>query len=116
VAEAALATAGTIGGAAPRFAGWGLAVAEAALDGPREVAVVGATDDDRARALRLEALRGTAPGLVVAAGAADQQPVVPLLEGRGLRDGAPTAYPCRGFVCDLPVTEPDQLRGFTRAR
>ena len=116
VAEAALASARQIGGAAPRFAGWGLAVAEAALDGPREVAVVGAPDDDRALALRLEALRGTAPGLVVAAGAPGEQPVVPLLEGRGLREGLAAAYPCRGFVCDLPVTEPEQLRAFTRPR
>jgi uncharacterized protein YyaL (SSP411 family) len=116
VAEAALASARQIGGAAPRFAGWGLAVAEAALDGPREVAVVGGPDDDRARALRLEALCGTAPGLVVAAGAPGEGPVVPLLEGRGLREGQAAAYPCRGFVCDLPVTEPEQLRAFTRPR
>jgi uncharacterized protein YyaL (SSP411 family) len=116
VAEAALASARQIGGAAPRFAGWGLAVAEAALDGPREVAVVGVPDDDRAHALRLEALRGTAPGLVLAAGAPGEHPVVPLLEGRGLRDGSAAAYPCRGFVCDLPVTQPDQLRAFTRPR
>jgi uncharacterized protein YyaL (SSP411 family) len=116
VAEAALASARQIGSAAPRFAGWGLAVAEAALDGPREVAVVGAPDDDRAHSLRLEALRGTAPGLVLAAGAPGADPVVPLLEGRGLRDGRPAAYPCRGFVCDLPVTQPEQLRAFARPR
>jgi uncharacterized protein YyaL (SSP411 family) len=116
VAEAALASARQIGSAAPRFAGWGLAVAEAALDGPREVAVVGAPADGRARAVRLEALRGTAPGLVLAAGVPGADPVVPLLEGRGLRDGRPAAYPCRGFVCDLPVTQPEQLRAFARPR
>jgi uncharacterized protein len=77
---------------------------------------VGAPDDDRARALRLEALRGTAPGLVVAAGAPGEGPVVPLLEGRGLREGLAAAYPCRVFVCDLPVTQPEQLRAFTRPR
>jgi uncharacterized protein YyaL (SSP411 family) len=116
VAEAALASARQIGGAAPRFAGWGLAVAEALLDGPREVAVVGDPDDERTRALRQEALHGTAPGLVLASGAPGQAPVVPLLADRGLRDGAPAAYPCRGFVCDLPVTDPEQLRPFTRPR
>ncbi len=116
VAESSLTWARQIGGTAPRFAGWGLAVAEAALDGPREVAVVGAPDDEGTRALRLEALRGTAPGLVLATGAPGQPPDVPLLEGRGLRDGASAAYPCRGFVCDLPVTSPDALRPFTRPR
>jgi uncharacterized protein len=25
-------------------------------------------------------------------------------------DGKPTAYVCRGFVCRLPVTDPDGLR------
>jgi uncharacterized protein YyaL (SSP411 family) len=25
-------------------------------------------------------------------------------------DGKPTAYVCRNFVCDLPVTDPDALR------
>jgi uncharacterized protein YyaL (SSP411 family) len=116
VAEAVLGSARQLGGAAPRFAGWGLAVAEAALDGPREVAVVGEPDDDRTRALRREALHGTAPGLVTAAGAPGHAPVVPLLEDRGLREGAPAAYPCRGFVCDLPVSTPEQLRPFTRPR
>jgi hypothetical protein len=52
----------------------------------------------------------------VAAGAAGERPVVPLLEDRGLREGLAAAYPCRGFVCDLPVTEPEQLRAFTRPR
>ena len=50
-------------GSYPRFAGWGLAVAEAALDGPREVAVVG--DAGRSRlpaAAAPTARRGTAPG------------------------------------------------------
>ncbi|HET8614446.1 MAG TPA: thioredoxin domain-containing protein [Actinomycetales bacterium] len=116
VAEQALSAARQIGAAAPRFAGWGLAVCEAVLDGPREVAVVGEPDDESARSLRLESLLGSAPGLVVAAGAPGQRPVVPLLEGRGLRHGVAAAYPCRGFVCDLPVTSPEQLRPFTRPR
>jgi uncharacterized protein YyaL (SSP411 family) len=30
---------------------------------------------------------------------------VPLLADRVAIDGRPTAYVCRGFVCDLPVTD-----------
>jgi hypothetical protein len=35
---------------------------------------------------------------------------VPLLEGRGLVDGAPAAYVCRQFTCLAPVTTSGQLR------
>jgi uncharacterized protein YyaL (SSP411 family) len=34
---------------------------------------------------------------------------VPLLADRPLVDGGPAAYVCRGFVCDRPVTTPDEL-------
>ena len=34
---------------------------------------------------------------------------MPLLADRPLVDGGPAAYVCRGFVCDRPVTHPDEL-------
>ncbi|MBG7700427.1 thioredoxin domain-containing protein [Streptomyces sp. MC1] len=109
-AERALGVVKTLGPRVPRFIGWGLAVAEALLDGPREVAVVGpAPDDERTAALHRTALLSTAPGAVVACGTPDSDEF-PLLADRTLVDGAPTAYVCRGFVCDLPVTDPDALR------
>ena len=92
---------------APRFIGWGLAVAEALIDGPREIAIIGRADDERTRLLRSTAFLGTAPGAVIAVGDQSQQAAaVPLLRDRGLVDGAPAAYVCRGFVCDMPTTEP----------
>jgi uncharacterized protein YyaL (SSP411 family) len=91
----------------PRFAGWGAAVAEAWLDGPREVAVVGAAQDPATVALRRTALLGTAPGAVVAVGAPGA--AHPLLAGRELVGGVPAAYVCRHFVCDLPLTDPAAL-------
>ena len=33
----------------------------------------------------------------------------PLLADRPLVDGRPTAYVCRGFVCDRPTTDPAEL-------
>jgi uncharacterized protein YyaL (SSP411 family) len=50
----------------------------------------------------------TSPGLVVAHGKPDS-PGQPLLEARPLVGGEPTAYVCRGFVCDVPVTDVEAL-------
>ncbi|MEU2154983.1 thioredoxin domain-containing protein [Streptomyces sp. NPDC019396] len=103
-AERALGVVGALGPRVPRFAGWGLAVAEALLDGPREVAVVGPEDDPATRALHRVALLGTAPGAVVAAGEPDSGEF-PLLADRPLVGGGPAAYVCRHFVCAAPVTD-----------
>ncbi|OPC82554.1 hypothetical protein B4N89_17860 [Embleya scabrispora] len=94
---------------APRGIGWGLAVAEAWLDGPREIAVVGPRDDDATWALYLTALMTTAPGAVVAMGDPAEDPPVPLLRDRTPVGGRPAAYVCRHFTCDAPVTDPEHL-------
>ncbi|MCM0638751.1 thioredoxin domain-containing protein [Cellulomonas wangsupingiae] len=120
-AEQALDRPLAVAGRYPRAAGWALAVAEAVLDGPREVAVVGRPDDPATHALVAAARGGTAPGAVVAVGGGDDAGTggteadgvghrVPLLRDRPLREGQPTAYVCRGFVCDLPETDPQSLR------
>jgi uncharacterized protein YyaL (SSP411 family) len=99
-----------LGPRVPRFIGWGLAVAEAFLDGPREVAVVGpALDDPATRNLHRTALLGTAPGAVVATGTPGSDEL-PLLVDRILVDDEPTAYVCRHFTCDAPTTDPERLR------
>jgi uncharacterized protein YyaL (SSP411 family) len=111
-AEAALGVTGVLVAEHPRFAGWGMAVAEALADGPREIAVVGAEDDLGTAALRRTALRATAPGAVVAVGEpgdAETAATVPLLADRPLVDGRSAAYVCRHFVCQAPVTDPDAL-------
>jgi uncharacterized protein YyaL (SSP411 family) len=111
--EAALAALGPVVPLADRharFAGWGLAVAEAALAGPLEVAVTGPADDPRTRELHRTALLSPVPA-VVATGSG-----VPLMEGRTPVDGSPAAYVCRDFACRMPVTDPDALRGELSAR
>ena len=105
-AERALAVTAQLAAGSPRFAGWSLAVAESWLDGPRQVAVVAEPGPARDAMLRV-ALLGTAPGLVVATGSPGSR--VPLLADRPVQDGRPTAYVCRGFVCDLPTTATDRL-------
>ncbi|MFG3306559.1 thioredoxin domain-containing protein [Streptomyces wuyuanensis] len=109
-AERALGVVKALGPRAPRFIGWGLAAAEALLDGPREVAVVGVPGDEGMRNLHKAALLGTAPGAVVAAGEPGGDEF-PLLADRPLVDGKPAAYVCRHFVCAAPVTEVEALRG-----
>src|ERR1019366_10648093 len=52
----------------PRAAGWGLAVAEAIISGPAEIAVVGPPGDPRTAALHRTALRAAPPGAVIALG------------------------------------------------
>ncbi|MER6382689.1 thioredoxin domain-containing protein [Streptomyces sp. NPDC001250] len=109
-AERALGVVKTLGPRVPRFIGWGLAVAEALLDGPKEIAVVGSDPaDERTTALHRTALLGTAPGAVVAMGVAESDEF-PLVAGRPLVGSQPAVYVCRHFVCDAPTTDPERLR------
>jgi uncharacterized protein len=124
----------------PRAAGWGLAVAEAIISGPAEIAVVGPPGDERTAALHRTALRAAPPGAVIAlgsgepAGAAESGTAggvppgggpgsdgpgsegsaggsdIPLLAGRNLVKDSPAAYVCRDFTCLVPVTDPEALR------
>jgi uncharacterized protein YyaL (SSP411 family) len=102
-AEGALGVVKSLGPRAPRFIGWGLAVTEAALDGPREIAVVGTPADPAARTLHRTALLGTAPGAVVAFGGPGGEEF-PLLADRPVG-----AYVCRHFVCAAPTDDPAVL-------
>ncbi len=103
-AEAALGPVRLLGAKFPRAIGYGLAVAAAFLDGPLEIAVVG--DGELLRAARMS----TAPGAVVAAVPDDGAPPwAPLLEYRRSMGGAPTAYVCKDFVCQRPVTDIEGL-------
>ena len=67
-AEAALAVLPGIAARYPRAAGMGLAVTEAWLAGPAEIAVVGPAGDERTRALHQTALHAAPPGAVLALG------------------------------------------------
>jgi uncharacterized protein YyaL (SSP411 family) len=116
-AEAAVAALGPVPAIAaryPRAGGSGLAVAEAYLCGPAEIAIVGPADDERTAALHHMAFFAAPPGAVIAIGGAQEGetsgPAVALLAGRGLVNGAPAAYVCRKFACRLPVTSPEALR------
>ncbi len=88
---------------APRSAAHWLAVAEAAVRGPLQIAVSG----NPSRSPLLADARRLAPGgAIVVGGEMDSSA---LLVGRGRVAGADAAYVCRGRVCDLPVTRATEL-------
>jgi len=75
-----------------------------------EVALLGAPNDPRTRALQAAVLEPFIPNRIIVGAEDDDLRELPLLEGRSAENGSPTAFVCRNYVCQLPVTEPDALR------
>ena len=78
----------------------------------REIVIVGDLADRATSALLREVYKRPLPGTVlalVAPGAPPENETWPLLAGRPMLDGKPTAYVCRKRLCDLPVDTPAQL-------
>jgi uncharacterized protein YyaL (SSP411 family) len=109
-AEGIFKGAGRILESAPLAAGHLAAVLLAALAPPRELAVVGPPDHPTTRALLTVAEDSFRPAVFLARGDGVDSGGVPLLEGRTLTDGGPTAYLCRHFTCQAPTSSPDVLR------
>jgi uncharacterized protein YyaL (SSP411 family) len=110
--EAAETAVGQVVEVAPRhptFFGQWLVALDLALAGIAEVAIVGAPDDPAPQALLAIARRGHRPYQVLAVSHEPDASAVPLLHGRALLEGRPTAYVCRDFACRRPVSEPAEL-------
>ena len=92
------------------FAQWLVAATFATAD-VVEVAIVGEPADPATRSLLAPAWSSWRPFqvLAVAPPGSVGGSAVPLLADRVALDGRPTAYVCRGFVCELPVTDPAAL-------
>ena len=102
-AAEALSTATPVLAKLPRSGGHWLAVAEAAVRGPIQIAV--ATDGPDSALLG--AARTLAPGGAVVVGGTVNSSE--LLIDRDRIEGADAAYVCRGRVCDLPVVTTEGL-------
>ena len=77
-----------------------------------EIAIVGPRSDPRTKGLLARVHSEFRPNKVIAfADGLDSSDAdgMPLLLGRGMVDGKPTAYVCRDYACDRPVTEPEEL-------
>ncbi len=86
------------------FANW-LSALDLLLSPPSELAIVGA--DTRAM---LAAVRATyRPSLQVAVRAPDEASSIALLDGRDAIGESATAYLCRNFACERPVTTAEKL-------
>ncbi|MGH7603308.1 MAG: thioredoxin domain-containing protein [Gemmatimonadaceae bacterium] len=86
-----------------------LGCADMEVNGAIEVALVGDAPSTRFKALERAVGERYVPSLVLAGGPATNTSMVRLLNERPLVGGQPTAYVCRSYSCERPVTEPDAL-------
>ena len=92
------------------FGQWLQALAYA-LSKPREIAIVGDPDSTHTQALLHVVRDGYRPFQVVALGTPNRQGAqVSLLQDRCQLYGQATAYVCRDFACQAPVTKPAKLQ------
>ena len=99
-------------GRAPAGTGRWIAALDFYLSTPKEVVVIGPSDDP-ATAVLLQTVNGRYLANRVVVGADDEADAtssgLPLLEERGMLNGRPTAYVCENYACQLPVTDADAL-------
>jgi uncharacterized protein YyaL (SSP411 family) len=88
------------------FAHW-LCAAALIMGEPQEVAIAGERNSADTEALLDVVFSAYRPNVVVAVGLDGEH--IELLRDRPLRHNKATAYVCRRFVCQQPVTEPEAL-------
>ena len=96
----------------PMGAGQWLVALDFYLSQPKEVAIIGPREDPATVELLAAVFGRFLPNKVVVGAESPQPGAVdgnPLLEGREMTDGRPTAYVCQNYVCRLPVTDPQAL-------
>ena len=94
-------------GRAPSATGHWLGALDFYVSLPKEIVIVGPVDGEVTRDMLEEVGKRFLPNrVVVGVGDPSSPPLAnsPLLEQREMQDGAPTAYVCQHYVCQLPVT------------
>ena len=111
-AEASLKLVSTTASQYPSAFGAWLSAADFSLAKIKQVAILGDPSDPGTRTLLTRVRESYRPNLVLAVSAFPPAPGSPaLLAERPMQAGQPTAYVCEGFVCNLPVTQPEELAG-----
>jgi uncharacterized protein YyaL (SSP411 family) len=87
-----------------------LGAADLAVNGALQIAIVGDPRSAAFEELAREVGEHYLPSLVLAGGPADANDGVALLADRPSLEGRPTAYVCRHYTCQLPVTDVPGLR------
>jgi len=108
-AAGVLDTFGAVAAKHPTGFGRLLSAVDLALGEAKEIAIVGHPDAADTRALVRAVFERFVPNRVVAVGAPGDDTTLPLLEGRGMREGRATAYVCQDYVCQAPVTAVAEL-------
>jgi uncharacterized protein YyaL (SSP411 family) len=112
--ELTLARGGEIIGRAARAVPFMMASLSAYHAGMQQAVILGPRDRDDTLALQRRLASVYRPFTVVVPVAPEEQPklaaLLPFIASMTMRDGRATAYVCRNFTCDAPVTDPEQLR------
>jgi hypothetical protein len=93
----------------PAAFGHALSVTDLVVRGAIELAIVGDPHSEDFRALARAVGDRYVPALVMAGGPARQPADVALLADRRTANGRATAYVCRNYTCDAPVTNAAEL-------
>ena len=93
----------------PLAFGHALTASDLVVHGAVEVALAGNPESEDFLSLARVTAQTFVPSLVLAGGRGPDTTGIELLDGREMRDGRATAYVCRGYVCDEPVTDPRLL-------
>jgi hypothetical protein len=103
---------------APNAFGFLLSALDLFLAAPFEIAIIGDAGADDTRAMINAVFKRYLPNKVVTLappGDSRGAQTIKLLEGRGQLDGKTTAYVCRNFYCEAPVTGAEALAERLRA-
>ncbi len=99
--------------ASPNAYAQSLAALDFLLSAPMEIAVVGTRVDPATQSMIRAVQEPFAPNKVVAFGAEgepDLKDGIPFLSGKVPLSGKPTAYICRNYTCNKPITDSKEVR------